>query len=426
MTNHLPVGKGGRIAAVAAIAACLCAGSVAPAGADHDDGTYELVARGNWDHGNLSVLVVPPAHGQLFNFETGVLNGEDPAELTPFNSYLVAIEAAIADWDEAINFFGADWLEAYYEPTVYVLGRDDVPPEVLAEPDILVVTDENEGPSLGTSIWGKTGWVHTPCIVRMSSSWYTSFTYADMYNVTAQEYGHCLGLGHVGSQGGVDPTSEQKHPEHDVMNGFYPHMIGEAGTHLHCVSNLDVLALEHVFDYELAYSALLNLGVEGLTIMPTDAYGDTCAPPRDDWRALTPPPVLPGAPPMESVIESPVEGSAVPSNQLKRVEGTATVEQGTQTISYRVYVGLASIGSDGACSWWDEDTATFVARDCLSPVWAKALEEEERWTWRAPRGLPAGGYRVVSRIVTEYGNEPIGDRNSVEFTLAPATKRRKG
>lgn len=418
--------KVSRIAGVGFVAACLCAVPVAPAAADHEDGTYELVAHANWDHGNLSVLVVPPAHGQLFNFESGALNEGDPAELTPFNSYLAAIEAAIAHWDEAIDVFGADWLKAYYEPTVYVLGRDDVPPEVLAEPDILVVTDENEGPSLGTSIWGKTGWVHTPCIVRMSSSWLASFTYADMFNVTAQEYGHCLGLGHVGSQGGVDPTSEQKHPEHDVMNGFYPHSIGDAGTHLHCVSNLDVLAVEHVFDYEMAYSAVLNLGVEGLTIMPTDAYGDTCAPPRDDWRSLTPPPVLPGAPPMQSVIVAPAEGAVVASKDLKRVEGTASVDEGSRSIPHRVFVALASIGSDGGCSWWDEAAGQYVARDCFSPVWAKALEGEGEWTWRGPRGLLPGRYRIVSRVVTEYGNEPIGDQNSVELTVTPARKRGRG
>ena len=189
-----------------------------------------------------------------------------------------------AAWDAGINTLGADWLKEYYEPSVYVLGRDDVPQDVLTAPDILVVTDENEGPSLGTSAWAKTGHVHTPCFVRMSMAELVSFTYADMYNVTAQEYGHCLGVKHVGLQGGVDPTSEQKHPEHDVMNGFYTHTIGMPGTHLHCVSNLDIRALEHVFDYKLAYSAVLNLGVEGVTYMPVSAYGDTCAHPPADWR----------------------------------------------------------------------------------------------------------------------------------------------
>lgn len=389
-----------------------------PAAADHDDGFYELESHANWDHGDLSVLIIPPAHGQVFNFESGVLNGGDPGELTPFNSYLQAIEAAIAAWDDAINVLGADWLKGYYEPSTYVLGRDPVPPEVLTAPDILVAADENEGPSLGTSIWAKTGYVHTPCIVRMSSTFLVSFTYADMFNVTAQEYGHCLGLGHVGSQGGVDPTSDQKHPEHDVMNGFYPHSIGDADTHLHCVSNLDVSALEHVFDYEMGYTGVLNLGVPALSLMPEDSYGDACEMPPADWREKTPPSVLPGAPPMNSAITTPAPGSRLTVGRFKKVQGTMFVDQSLEEVDYEVDVALASIATDGSCSWWDEQTATFVARDCFSPMWDQAYQNSpDRWRWKPPRGLRSGTYSVVSRVVTRYGNEPIDEDSRVDLKL---------
>lgn len=397
-----------------------------PAAADHDDGAYEIASHANWDHGDLSVLIIPPAHGQIYNFETGVLGGGDPTELTPFNSYLEAIEGAIAAWDDAINLLGADWLKEYYEPTVYVLGRDTVPPEVLAEPDVLVVTDENEGPLLGTAIWGKTGYVHTPCIVRMSSTFLASYTVADMYNVTAQEYGHCLGLGHVGSQGGVDPTSEQKHPEHDVMNGFYPHFIGDPGTHLHCVSNLDVLALEHVFDYELPYSGVLNLGVEGVTLMPVEAYGDACVSPPSDWRAMTPPTLTPGAAPMRSSIDDPIDDSSVTARDFKRAYGGWSVDDYAEDVEADHYVAFAAVAADGSCTWWDESAAGLRARDCHSPLWMDSDHDgTDRWKWKAPSGLPPGRYRVVSRIVTEYGNEPIGEANSVDFTLTPARAKKK-
>lgn len=417
MANPRWMGGGGRIAALVLAIALSWAVPAYPAAADHDDGAYELESHANWDHGDLSVLIVPPAHGQVFNLDSGALNGGDPSELTPFNSYLKAIEAAITAWDDAINLLGADWLKEYYEPSVYVLGRDDVPPEVVAAPDILVVTDENEGPSLGTAIWAKTGYVHTPCIVRMSSSYLVSFTYADMYNITAQEYGHCLGLGHVGSQGGVDPTSEQKHPEHDVMNGFYSHMPGEAATHLHCVSNLNVLALEHVFDYELDYTGVLNLGVPGLTIMPVDAYGDACDPPPPDWRAVTPATVLSGAPFMDSVITNPRDDSKVSQKRFKSVDGKLSADE-SAGIEYEVDVALTSIDRDGSCSWWHQKSRTFVKRDCFSPMWIRAYGNAPgRWRWKAPKGLPTGSYKVISRVVSEYGNEPIEKGNSVEFKV---------
>ena len=420
------MGGRGRVAASVLMLALLWAMPLQPAAADHDDGWYELPSHANWDHGDLSVLIIPPLHGQIYNFETGALNGGDPAELTPFNSYLEAIEAAIGDWDKAINQLGADWLKAYYEPTVYVLGRDDVPPEVMTAPDILVITDENEGPSLGTAIWGKTGHVHTPCIVRMSSSYTTSFTYADMYNITAQEYGHCLGLGHVGSQAGVDPTSEQKHPEHDVMNGFYADSTGEAGTHLHCVSNLNVLALEHVFDYKLAYSAVLNLGVPGTTVMHTEAYGDTCEPPPADWRAKTPPTLLPGALPMNSVIESPADGAKIATSALRKVRGTGFVDQSTEPMDHEVEVALMAKAVDGSCNWWNGESKTFVTRDCYSPFWHTAESVETGpWEWRAPKALVPGQYRVIARVVTRYGNETVDDDSSVDFTVTrPRTRKR--
>ena len=388
-----------------------------PAAADHDDGVYELPSYANWDHGDLSVLIVGPVHGQIYNADAGVLNGGDPNELTPFNSYLEAIEAAIAEWNHAVEMLGADWLKDVYEPSVYVLGRDSVPPDVLASPDILVITDENEGPSLGTSIWAKTGHVRTPCVVRMSSSWIGSFSYADMYNVTAQEFGHCLGLNHVGSQAGVDPTSDLKHPEHDVMNGFYTHNIGEPDTHLHCVSNLDVLALEHVFDYEMAYSAVLNLGVEGVTYMTIDAYGDTCVPPRADWRSVTPPTMLPGAPSMGSAIRKPLAGSDVQAAKFKRVAGSAQVDESLQNVDFEVEIALARIADDGSCEWWDRDSESFVVRDCYSPMWRMADAGRDSWFWEAPRDLSTGSYRALSRVVSEYGNEACCDKNMVDFRL---------
>ena len=234
--------------------------------ADHDDGVYEMPADAIWDKAELDVLIIPPNHGQLYNNEKGALNGGDPNELTPFNSYLRAIEDSIAEWHRGVQMFGSPELKAKYSTNLYVLGRDNVPADVLIDPDIVLVTDETKLAVLGFALYTE------PCIVNNSKMMIQSFTYADMFNVNAQEFGHCLGLGHVGSQGGVDPTSDQKHPEHDVMNGFYSHSIGAKGNHLHCVSNLDVLGLEHVF-------SALGSDTTQVVYKTVEEYGTTCEPP---------------------------------------------------------------------------------------------------------------------------------------------------
>lgn len=253
----------------------------AAAPADHEeDGLYELPAQDDWTKTRLTVYIVPPAHGQLYN-GYGPLAGGDPNEVTPFeNSYLRAIEDSIDEWNLGIERFGSKMLRTRFKADVYVLGRDDLPDE--KNPDILVVTDENKGPVLGFALDAE------PCIVNNSQMLVRSFSYADMYNVMGQEYGHCLGLGHVGSQGGIEPTSEQKHPEHDVMNGFYADSVGAEGTHLHCVSNLDVKGLEYVFVRTLTGSG------ESLPVfMRVEKYRTTCGgdgrpSPQDEGERISP------------------------------------------------------------------------------------------------------------------------------------------
>lgn len=191
---------------------------------------YELPVWFNWDQTTLDVLIVPPNHGQLVN-GAGVLNGGDPAELTPFNSYLEATEDSIAAWDAAIQQFGSDWLKTNLETNVYVLGRDDVPSSALTSPEVVIVSDENKAHILGLALSTR------PCIVDNSKMMVTSFSYPDMFNINGQEYGHCLGVYHI-----VEPG-----PAHDVMNGNYADEIGRPDTHLHCPSNLDVAAVEMAF-----------------------------------------------------------------------------------------------------------------------------------------------------------------------------------
>ncbi len=305
-----------------------------------------------------------------------------------------------------MDSLGAGWLRAAYRTDVYVLGRDNVPPEVLTNPDILVFTDESEGPVLGVAVRLD------PCLVRMSKLEIMSFTYADMYNVTGQEFGHCLGLQHVGSQGGVDPFSDQKHPEHDVMNGFYTHFVGDAATHLHCVSNLDVVGLEAAFGHaNPAIAAPKNTTV----LMPVEAYGDTCSPPPPDWRAMLPEQQVgtPEPPDPRSEITSPAHGSTVRADAFTEITGTAWSEKTVEEVD----VALARKAGD-ACEWWHPKKRGFRAAPCGEPLWLLASGTDE-WTWPLRARLPKGRYLALSRADNWIDQETCCERavNQVELRV---------
>lgn len=188
-----------------------------------------------WNKSVLDVLIIPPNHGQIVNGR-GVLNGLDPNELTPYqNSYLRAIEKSVGDWDRAVEAFGATWLRSGLVTNAYVVGRDPIPNAALTNPEIVITTDEGKGPVLGVAVSSR------PCLISNSKFFVTSFSYEDMYNTSAHEYGHCLGLDH--SFG----SPEDQVISHDVIHATYEDTPGSVGTHLHCMSNLNVRGLERVF-----------------------------------------------------------------------------------------------------------------------------------------------------------------------------------
>ena len=192
-----------------------------------------------WSKANFLVYVVPPEHGQVFN-DNLLLNNLKPSEEVPCtSSYTVAINESIKDWDRAINAYGSTALKAGLHIKHYVIGCETVPQADIRKPDIIVTTDEDKTFILGVAV--RTA---QACIVDNSKFLITSMTYQDMFNINAQEYGHCLGLDHVG--GGTDGPNGDKH---DPMNGLYPHDPGSLdGIDLHCVSNLNVKGLENVFN----------------------------------------------------------------------------------------------------------------------------------------------------------------------------------
>lgn len=198
--------------------------------ASHGDGSYDLPVWFQHSRRTLDVLIVPAEHGPIYNGD-GVLGGNDPvAEANPLtNSYTRAMINSVDNWQLAIDTYAPAWLKDRLVINVQVLG--DGTPLLPTQYEIVIASDENKANILGIAFSGN------PCLVLNSKFFVTSFTYEDMWSINAQEYGHCLGLDHVTGN----------HPTLDAMNGAYPHNPGAAGNPLHCISNLDVKALEGVF-----------------------------------------------------------------------------------------------------------------------------------------------------------------------------------
>lgn len=242
-TSERPAGRRRAPGPTAVRAACLKAVVASavllfvapvPGGATHGDGVFDLPATDlRWDTFRLDVLVVPPAHGPLSQ-------GGEPASAN--NSYRQAIFQAAAAWREAIDEYGAPWLAQNLTWTVHVLGDAAVPPEVLADPEILVV--HSEVGSFGFATHTRNLCEHyapcpdgPTCVIHAGPLPAVKEEAADVHNVHAHELGHCLGVGHPGD--GRDPATY--HPDEDLMS------YGQKPFPLHCVSNLDVLAAEAAF-----------------------------------------------------------------------------------------------------------------------------------------------------------------------------------
>ena len=213
----------------------VCFAAVVPlAGASHGDGSYDMPVWFYWDTPVLDVIVVPPNHGDLWLL--------DPAELDPYeNSYMRAVMDSIADWQEAIAYYGPSWLSGGVTLNVYVLGQDEIPQAALEDPEIVVTTLEEHGAYwAGVAVYlGKTEpWepeYPARCVISNTKIFVAPYTYREMYSLNAHEFGHCLGLDHPGADSGTD-----YHPVNDVM--AYGPLSWEK-----CASNLDVKGIQYSF-----------------------------------------------------------------------------------------------------------------------------------------------------------------------------------
>ncbi len=213
-----------RVLALCSLALCILT-SVARA-----ESVYRQPTLYEWDRLTIDILVLPPSHGQVYN-DGGVLP-KGAQDLRPGqNSYLRAIESGIGLWREAVRNHAPGWLSDKLSIRSYVLGRDHVPDQVMANLEIVVTTVETMGPVLGTSYPSR------PCPAVVAQEFHVSLTEADVTNIAAHEVGHCLGLAHI----------DGPLPRQDLMQGVYQHPDGLQSTPVNCPSTLNVAGLVKVF-----------------------------------------------------------------------------------------------------------------------------------------------------------------------------------
>lgn len=174
--------------------------------------------------------------------------------------------AAVQAWEDGGRALGAAWFRDNFTINVYVLGQDNVPPEALADPEIVVLLSEHnpfllfgvglEPKQFGCQLFGQES-VHDYAVHRHEGveiiasdctgigftcfAVNTSFLLGSsvwMQDLVAHEVGHCLGVGHVGDA--LD-FSAKRVPVQDIMS--YQHH----DTQVHCVSNLNVRVLEALY-----------------------------------------------------------------------------------------------------------------------------------------------------------------------------------
>lgn len=207
--------------------------------ASAESNVYTQPVHDSWDTYKLDVIVVPPPHGQIYNGANGPLGGADPNEATPFNSYVAAVEDSVAEWDHIIDAKGPRWMRKTRIKT-YVVGRDEIPERVRNDPEAVIVYNEHQTFILGVT-FSMGGSVPADCLISNSMFFAQSFSYTDMFSVNLHEFGHCLGLDHTVA------AEEDDTIIHEMMAPAYPHDPGAAGTHFHCISNLNLKGVAVAF-----------------------------------------------------------------------------------------------------------------------------------------------------------------------------------
>jgi hypothetical protein len=221
------------------------------------------------------------------------------------------VTESVREWDEGITDLAPAWLSSKLNLTLYRVGIDNIPLDVLYDPEIVIIPAEfnpvllfgiglepigffaggspchGQPPPFMAEFASVTGGLADPSTLSNSvgkmvqsddfhahdgSVWgmlTTECDYGgttcfvintnflrlpdaqnarDMYDLNSHELGHCIGIGHVGDAGDF---SAAEYPEDDIMS--YSTDNHNPGVVL-CVSTLNILALEHIYGHMLGQS----------------------------------------------------------------------------------------------------------------------------------------------------------------------------
>ncbi len=215
-------------------------------GCEFWDNDYHEYILNDWDTAELDVLIIPPA---------------SPYALRDIST----IEKSVQAWDDGIQQLGASWLTDNLQIRQYTVGYDPIPWEALNDPEIVIISSEHN-PFLLFGIGYALPWMAcldgyswaSPVHQHDGSYWSvwqedcenlgntcfvvnTSFLFGGknrMYDLNSHEFGHCLGIGHVGDALDFDAKN---FPAADIMSYQYD------PSQVHCVSNLNVRSIEGTF-----------------------------------------------------------------------------------------------------------------------------------------------------------------------------------
>lgn len=207
------------------LAAVLLAAPSASA-ATFNDFDYHQESWFQWDTAHLDILILPPAMAY-----------------SPFR--MQALLDNVEDWSAAIQTEAASWLGAV-ELVAYAPGLMATPPAGFQADDVEVYIVLNAEPGvIGAAAQFETCdfTFHLPatcndmgervCLIN-NTNWMT--TQDGLFLLNGHEFGHCLGLGHVGDAGDFTAWNV---PYDDVMS-YDDDATG-------CPSSLDMIGLEASF-----------------------------------------------------------------------------------------------------------------------------------------------------------------------------------